>query len=233
MTKRGGARQKMNLDLTPEEFNKLSLRQANEILDRLAKRYNQRIKTFYKADPYHALKIYSVNGAEVGTSVFSRKKAKNVNEARERFKALYNYSQSKHASITTYRAYQREAVKQLAVNVGLISDKESDEMSESDMNNLSGFFDYIYTDLKIDKDEYNYKDLTDFFSTYKLTEKESADRLEKIKEAWRKFKTTGNTLDEELSNQREAMIKAGIIKKGDRRPISEIYRERMEKEKEE
>lgn len=230
---KGGYRKKMNLDLTPEEFKKLSLREANEIIDKLAKRYNQRIKTFYKTDPYQALKIYSANDAEVGTTVFSRKKAKNIHEARARFYKMYSFGTSKHASITTYRAYKREAVRQLAVNTGLISDKDSDAMSQADLDNLSGFFDYIYTDLKIDKDEYNYKDLTDFFSSYKLTEKESNDRLEQIKEAWRKFKTSDNTLDEELANQRDAMVKAGVIKKGDKRPISEIYREMMEKEKEE
>ena len=32
---KGGFRKKMNLDLTPEEFSSLSLREENEILDRL------------------------------------------------------------------------------------------------------------------------------------------------------------------------------------------------------
>lgn len=231
MAKRGGIRHKMNLDLTPEQFNELTLREANEILNRLAKRYNQRIKSFYKADPYHALKIYEINKVNVGSIVFSRKKARTINEARMRFTELYRFGTSKHASLTTFRKYQLEATKQLAVNVGLVSDKESTEMSDADKKLLSGFFDYIYTELKIDKEEYNYKELTDFFSTFKLTEKETNDRLEDIKEAWRNFKEKDNTLNTYLNTQREAMEKAGLISPSDDRPISEIYREMMEKEK--
>ena len=56
--RKGGFRKKMNLDLSPEDFSKLSLREANEIIDRLAKRYNQRVKEFYKFDQYASLKIY-------------------------------------------------------------------------------------------------------------------------------------------------------------------------------
>ena len=68
--RKGGFRKKMNLDLTPEDFSKLSLREANEIIDRLAKRYNQRVKEFYKFDPYASLKIYEYNKAEVGNLFF-------------------------------------------------------------------------------------------------------------------------------------------------------------------
>lgn len=99
LMRKGGFRKKMNLDLTPEDFSKLSLGEANEIIDRLAKRYNQRVKEFYKSDPYAALKIYEYNKVEVGKPVFSRRKAKTINEARSRYSQLQRFNQSKYSSI--------------------------------------------------------------------------------------------------------------------------------------
>lgn len=104
---KGGFRKKMNLDLTPEEFSSLSLREANEILDRLAKRYNQRVKDLYKANPYVALKVYEYNKAEVGKPVFSRRKAKTVNEARARYAVMQGFGSSRYSSITRYRERKR------------------------------------------------------------------------------------------------------------------------------
>lgn len=233
MAKRGGYRQKMNLDLTPEEFQKLSLKEANDIIDRLAKRYNQRIKDFYKKLPYEVQRIYAINEVEVGTTVFSRKKANTVNEARQRFSKLYNFGKSRYSSITHYKKVQDKAKVQLALNLGLIDDIDSDAMSKYDINMLSGFFDYVYHQMAMNKEEYNYRELGEFFSAYKLTEKERGDRLENLKEAWRKFQKSNQDIATEIANSRKRMREAGILKRGDNRPISEIYREMMEKEKEE
>lgn len=233
MAKRGGYRQKVNLDITPEQFNRLSLRDANEYINRLAKRYNQRIKTFYKTDPYHTLKIYEVNEIEVGKTVFSRKKAKNIQEARERFAKLYKFSQSKYSSITRFRQYRKDSMTQLAVNTGLITDKDSGTMGAKDKQLLEEFFDYIYQELKMDKAEYNYREIADFFSSYKLTESEKVERLEDIKEAWRRYTESNESLAMYMVNQRREMINKGLIKKGDNRPFSQIIREKWEKENKE
>lgn len=233
MAKRGGYRQKMNLDLTPEEFSKLSLREANDIIDRLAKRYNQRISVFYKKLPYEAQRIYAINEVEVGTTVFSRKKSKTINEARKRFSKLFAFGKSQYSSITHYKKVKEKEKVQLAVNLGLIDNIDSDAMSKDDINMLSGFFDYVYNQLSMNKEEYNYRELGEFFSTYKLTEKERGDRLENIKEAWRNFQKSNQDIATEIANSRKRMREAGILKRGDNRPISEIYREMMEKEKEE
>lgn len=223
---KGGFRKKVNLNLSPELFAKLSLRQQNEYLDRLAKRYNQRIKQFYKVDPYHALKIYEYNDVAVGKPVFTRKKAKTKEEAKERFAVMEKFANSRYSSITTYREKRKRAVEQLAENVGLSNNK----MSNADKESLAGFFDYIYAELKINKREYNYLELTDFYSAYKLTEQEQNDRLEDIKEAWRKFKESDITLAEWVADQKTALRKSGLIAKGDTRPLSQILRERWEQE---
>lgn len=230
---RGGVRHKVNLDYTIEDFNKLSIKAANEVLDRLAKRYNQRIKSFYKADPYNAQKIYEFQNVNVGNMVFPRKKAKNINEARERFAKMYKFSQSKYSSITTFKKARQKAMNQLAENVGLVGSNKDSTMSNKDKELLTGFFDYIYQDLKMDKAEYNYREIADFFSSYKLTEKEKAERLEDIKEAWRNYSKSNQTLAMYNVRQRQQMIKEGIIKKGDNRPFSMIIREEWEKENKE
>lgn len=226
---KGGFRKKVNLNLSPEQFAKLSLRQQNEYVDRLAKRYNQRIKQFYKADPHHALKIYEYNNVAVGKPVFSRKKAKTKEEAKERFAAMEKFAKSKYSSITTYREKRKKAVEQLAENLGLLNGN----MPNIDKESLAGFFDYIYSELKINKAEYNYKELADFYSTYKLTEQEQNDRLDDIIEAWRKFKESDTTLAEWTARQKIALRKSGLIAKGDTRPLSQILRERWEQEQRE
>lgn len=218
--RKGGFRKKMNLDLSPEDFAKLSLREANEIIDRLAKRYNQRVKEFYKFDPYASLKIYEYNKAEVGKPVFSRSKAKTVNEARARYAQLQGFGQSKYSSISAYKSALRKAVETLAENTGLAV------LDEKDKIELAGFFDYIYDSLKMNQSEYNYKELAEFFSVYKLTADEQKDRKKTVQDMWREFKSGDETMAEFLANQKLALKSSGALaKKDDNRTFSQIIRD--------
>lgn len=216
---KGGFRKKMNLDLTPEDFSKLSLREANDIIDRLAKRYNQRVKAFYKFDPYASLKIYEYNKAEVGKPVFSRRKAKTINEARSRYAQLQGFGQSKYSSITAYKTVKQKAIETLAENTGLAV------MDEKEKSELAGFFDYIYDTLKINSSEYNYKELAEFFSVYKLTSAEQEERKKTVQDMWREFKSGDETMAEFLANQKLALKSSGVLSKGDTRTFSQIIRE--------
>lgn len=216
---KGGFRKKMNLDLTPEEFSSLSLREANEIIDRLAKRYNQRVKDFYNFNPYVALKIYEFNKAEVGKPVFSRRKAKTVNEARVRYAIMQGFGSSRYSSITRYREKEKESFETLAKNVGLANiDEESKE-------ELAGFFNYIYDTLKMNKNEYNYKELAEFYAVYKLTLEEQEERKETIRDLWRRFKSSSDTLAIWTTKQKLALKESGTISKGDTRTFSQIIRD--------
>nr|DAG26441.1 MAG TPA: hypothetical protein [Caudoviricetes sp.] len=217
--RKGGFRKKMNLDLTPEEFSILSLREANEILDRLAKRYNQRVKDLYKRNPYVALKVYEYNKVEVGKPVFSRRKAKTVNEARERFAIMQKFSGSRYASITAYRKFESKAMHRLAENLQL------EMLSSSDKEELAGFFDYVYDKLKMNQSEYNYKELAEFFSVYKLTVDEKKDRTTNIQDLWRDFKSTSEPLSVWTAKQKLALKESGAIAKGDNRTFSQIIRD--------
>lgn len=217
--RKGGFRKKMNLDLTPEDFSKLSLREANEIIDRLAKRYNQRVKEFYKFNPYVSLKIYEYNKAEVGKPVFSRSKAKTINEARSRYAQLQDFGQSKYSSIRVYKSAQRKAVETLAENVGLVV------LDEKEKSELAGFFDYIYDTLKMNASEYNYKELAEFFSVYKLTADKQAERKKTVQDMWREFKSGDETMAEFLANQKLALKSSGVLPKGDSRTFSQIIRD--------
>lgn len=216
---KGGFRKKMNLDLTPEEFSSLSLREANEILERLAKRYNQRVKDLYRANPYAALKVYEYNKAEVGKPVFSRRKAKTVNEARERFAIMQKFSSSRYASITAYRKFESASMQRLAENLQL------EMLSSSDKEELAGFFDYVYDKLKMNQSEYNYKELAEFFSVYKLTVDEKKGRTINIQDLWREFKSTSEPLSVWTAKQKLALKESGAIPKGDSRTFSQIIRD--------
>lgn len=216
---KGGFRKKMNLDLTPEDFSKLSLREANEIIDRLAKRYNQRVKGFYKFNPYASLKIYEYNKVEVGKPVFSRSKAKTINEARSRYAQLQGFGQSKYSSISAYKSAQRKAVETLAKNTGLVV------LNEKEKSELAGFFDYIYDSLKMNQSEYNYKELAEFFSVYKLTADEQKERKKTVQDMWCEFKSGGETMAEFLANQKLALKSSGALAKGDSRTFSQIIRD--------
>lgn len=217
--RKGGFRKKMNLDLSPEDFSKLSLREANEIIDRLAKRYNQRVKEFYKFNPYASLKIYEYNKAEVGKPVFSRSKARNINEARSRYAQLQGFGQSKYSSISAYKSAQRKAVETLAENVGLTV------LDEKEKSELAGFFDYIYDTLKMNASEYNYKELAEFFSVYKLTTAEQEERKKTVQDMWLEFKSCDETMAEFLANQKLALKSSGALSKGDSRTFSQIIRD--------
>ena len=217
--RKGGFRKKMNLDLTPEDFSKLSLREANEIIDRLAKRYNQRVKEFYKFDPYASLKIYEYNKAEVGKPVFSRRKARSINEARSRYAQLQGFGQSKYSSITTFKSAQQKAVDTLAENLGLAV------FDEKEKTELAGFFDYMYDTLKMNASEYNYKELAEFFSVYKLTTAEQEERKKTVQDMWREFKSGDETMAEFLANQKLALKSSGTLAKGDSRTFSQIIRD--------
>lgn len=219
MTRKGGFRKKMNLDLTPEEFSKLSLREANEIIDRLAKRYNQRVKVLYKFNPYASLKIYEYNKAEVGKPVFSRSKARSINEARSRYAQLQGFGQSKYSSIRAYKSAQQKAIDTLAENVGLAV------LDEKEKTELTGFFDYIYDTLKMNASEYNYKELAEFFSVYKLTTAEQEERKKTVQDMWREFKSGDETMAEFLANQKLALKSSGTLAKGDSRTFSQIIRD--------
>lgn len=222
--RKGGFRKKMNLDLSPEDFSKLSLREANEIIDRLAKRYNQRIKEFYKFNPYASLKIYEYNKVEVGKPVFSRSKAKTINEARSRYAQLQSFGQSKYSSIRTYKSAQRKAVETLAENTGLAV------LNEKEKSELAGFFDYIYDTLKMNASEYNYKELAEFFSVYKLTSDERKERRKTIQDMWREFKSGSETMAVFLANQKMALKSSGLLAKGDTRTFSQIIRDSFKEE---
>lgn len=217
--RKGGFRKKMNLDLSPEDFSKLSLREANEIIDRLAKRYNQRVKEFYKFDPYASLKIYEYNKAEVGKPVFSRRKAKTINEARSRYAQLQGFSQSKYSSISAYKSAKQKAIETLAENTGLAV------LDEKEKRELAGFFDYIYDSLKMNQSEYNYKELAEFFSVYKLTAEEQKERKKTVQDMWREFKSSDETMAEFLANQKLALKSSGALAKGDSRTFSQIIRD--------
>nr|DAJ12404.1 MAG TPA: hypothetical protein [Bacteriophage sp.] len=217
--RKGGFRKKMNLDLSPEDFSKLSLREANEIIDRLAKRYNQRVKEFYKFNPYASLKIYEYNKAEVGKPVFSRSKSKTINEARSRYAQLQGFSQSKYSSISAYKSAQRKAVETLAKNTGL------EVLDEKEKAELAGFFDYIYDTLKMNASDYNYKELAEFFSVYKLTAEEQEERKKTVQDMWREFKSGDETMAEFLANQKLALKSSGALAKGDTRTFSQIIRD--------
>lgn len=216
---KGGFRKKMNLDLSPEDFSKLSLREANEIIDRLAKRYNQRVKNFYKFDPYASLKIYEYNKAEVGKPVFSRSKAKTVNEARARYAQLQGFGHSKYSSISAYKSAKQSAIENLAKNIGLAV------LDEEDKAELAGFFDYIYDTLKMNASEYNYLELAEFFSVYKLTSAEQEERKKTVQDMWREFKSGDETMAEFLANQKLALKSSGVLAKGDSRAFSQIIRD--------
>lgn len=217
--RKGGFRKKMNLDLTSEEFSKLSLREANEIIDRLAKRYNQRVKEFYKFNPYAALKIYEYNKAEVGKPVFSRSKAKTVNEARARYAQLQGFGQSKYSSISAYKSAKQSAIENLAKNTGLAV------LDEEEKAELAGFFDYIYDTLKMNASEYNYLELAEFFSVYKLTTTEQEERKKTVQDMWREFKSGDETMAVFLANQKLALKSSGVLAKGDSRTFSQIIRD--------
>lgn len=219
LMRKGGFRKKMNLDLYPEDFSKLSLREANEIIDRLAKRYNQRVKEFYKFNPYASLKIYEYNKAEVGKPVFSRSKARSINEARSRYAQLQGFGQSKYSSISAYKSAQRKAVEILAENTGLVV------MDEKEKAELAGFFDYIYDTLKMNASEYNYLELAEFFSLYKLTTAEQEERKKTVQDMWQEFKSGGKTMAEFLANQKLALKSSGVLAKGDSRTFSQIIRD--------
>lgn len=219
MARKGGFRKKMNLDLSPEDFSKLSLREANEIIDRLAKRYNQRVKEFYKFDSYASLKIFEYNKAEVGKPIFSRSKARSINEARSRYAQLQGFGQSKYSSISAYKSAQRKVVDTLAENVGLAV------LDEKEKTELAGFFDYIYDTLKINASEYNYKELAEFFSVYKLTSAEQEERKKTVQDMWREFKSGDETMAEFLANQKLALKSSGTLAKGDSRTFSQIIRD--------
>lgn len=215
----GGYRKKINLDIRPQEFVKLSLRQQNEYIIRLAKRYNQRIKDLVKRNPYDAMKLYEFHKADFGTTIFSRRKARTKEEAEMRFKELQGFASSRYGSAKQLKAFKQKAIKQLAENVGLSN------LDDESKKELAGFFDYIYSELKIDKSEYNYKELTDFYSLYKLSESERTERVENIKELWRRFKETDKTLAEWTVEQKMAMKEAGIINKNEKRSFSQIIRD--------
>lgn len=219
MARKGGFRKKMNLDLSPEDFSKLSLREANEIIDRLAKRYNQRVKSFYKFNPYATLKIYEYNKAEVGKPIFSRSKARSINEARSRYAQLQGFGQSKYSSIRAYKSAQRKAVETLAENVALAV------MDEKEKAELAGFFNYIYDTLKMNASEYNYLELAEFFSVYKLTTAEQEERKKTVQDMWQEFKSGDKTMAEFLANQKLALKSSGVLAKGDSRTFSQIIRD--------
>lgn len=219
MARKGGFRKKMNLNLTPEEFSKLSLREANDIIDRLAKRYNQRVKELYKFNPYVSLKIYEYNKAEVGKPVFSRSKARSINEARSRYAQLQGFGQSKYSSIRAYKSAQQKAIDTLAENVRLAV------LDEKEKTELAGFFDYIYDTLKMNASEYNYKELAEFFSVYKLTTAEQEERKKTVQDMWREFKSGDETMAEFLANQKLALKSSGTLAKGDSRTFSQIIRD--------
>lgn len=217
--RKGGFRKKMNLDLSPEDFSKLSLREANEIIDRLAKRYNQRVKEFYKFNPYASLKIYEYNKAEVGKPVFSRSKAKTVNEARARYAQLQGFGQSKYSTISAYKSAKQRSIENLAKNTGLAV------LDEEEKTELAGFFDYIYDTLKMNASEYNYLELAEFFSVYKLTTAEQEERKKTVQDMWREFKSGDDTMAEFLANQKLALKSSGVLPKGDSRTFSQIIRD--------
>lgn len=217
--RKGGFRKKMNLDLTPEDFSKLSLREVNEIIDRLAKRYNQRVKDFYKFNPYISLKIYEFNKVEVGKPVFSRKKAKTVNEARARYAQLQGFGESKYSSIRKYKVKHKQELETLAMNVGL------EALNENEKSELAGFFEYIYGTLNVNKSEYNYKELAEFFSLYKLTDKEQEERRKTVQDIWKEFKSTSEPLSVWTAKQKLALKESGTIAKGDSRTFSQIIRD--------
>lgn len=219
LMKKGGFRKKMNLDLSPEDFSKLSLREANEIIDRLAKRYNQRVKEFYKFNPYVSLKIYEYNKAEVGKPVFSRSKAKSVNEARARYAQLQGFGQSKYSSISAYKSTKQRAIENLAKNTGLAV------LDEEEKAELAGFFDYIYDTLKMNASEYNYLELAEFFSVYKLTTAEQEERKKTVQDMWREFKSGGEMMAVFLANQKLALKSSGALAKDDSRTFSQIIRD--------
>lgn len=219
LMRKGGFRKKMNLDLSPEDFSKLSLREANEIIDRLAKRYNQRVKEFYKFNPYASLKIYEYNKAEVGKPVFSRSKAKTVNEARARYAQLQGFGQSKYSSISAYKSAKQSAIENLAKNTGLAV------LDEEEKAELAGFFDYIYDTLKMNASEYNYLELGEFFSVYKLTTAEQEERKKTVQDMWREFKSGDETMAEFLANQKLALKSSGALAKSDSRTFSQIIRD--------
>lgn len=107
----------------------------------------------------------------------------------------------------------------MAENVGL------DTIDEESKEELAGFFNYIYDTLKMNKNEYNYKELAEFYSVYKLTAEEQEERKETVKDLWRRFKSSKESLAEWTANQKLALKESGTIPKGDTRTFSEIIRD--------
>lgn len=220
---------KTNLDISANSFSKMTLENMNMYLEKLAKRYNQRVKDFYKKDPYHALEIYRYNNVEVGKPVFSRRKATTKEEAKIRFQAMESFNKSKYSTYGKFKKYRYQSMITLAENVGFVS--KGQEMPKEDREILSGFFDYVYVELKMDKELYNYKELRDFYSVFKLSKKEKQQRLEDIKSMWDDFMNSKTDLMRWTMAQEERIRKEKEELKDDYRPVSEIIREQYHKSK--
>lgn len=208
----GGARYKMNLDLTEEEFASLSLRDMNEINIRIAKRMNESVKRWAKRDQSVSAKIKW----RYGESPFSYRKAKSRKEAIERHNKALDYQKRGYANAKTYRQVQDKKNEQLAENIGMgfLTDEEKEE--------LGAFFSVMYRELKIDSEIFNYRNVCDLFIDYKLAANEQQGMRDFIKDNWAEFKARTSSLKDKVNKVNQI---SKYREEGDNRPISEIYRE--------
>lgn len=175
----GGARYKMNLDLSEEEFEKLSLRDMNEINIRMAKRLNESVKRWNKKSEFVSATIRM----RYGEKPFSYKKAKSKNEAIRKYEKARNYIKKGFYDMRSYVAHQNKKNEQLAKNVDM------DFLSETDKDELANFFSIMYRKLNIDAEILNYRTVCNQFIDYKMTTGEYKNMEDYIKENWNTFQT--------------------------------------------
>lgn len=206
-----GYRQKMNLDLTEEEFEQLSLRDMNELNIRLAKRLNQSLSYWKKknADVAHTIEI------RYGKRPFSYAKSKRKEDAIRKQQRMRNYIKRGYSSVKAYKEVVEKQNEQLAKNTGLsfLRDAEKEE--------LGNFFSIMYRKLRIDETLFNYRQVCSMFIDYKLTANESEDMEKFIFDNWIEYNKNNDNFKEKVENISKL---SKYRKDGDKRAISEIYR---------
>lgn len=173
----GGARYKMNLDLTEEEFASLSLEDMNEINLRIAKRLNESVKRWEKTDK----DVANLIKMRYGEHPFTYKKATRKRDAINRHDKALNYIKKGFSSKKSYEAQKHKRDEQLAQNTDLTF------LTDADKAELGNFFSVMYDKLKLDAELYNYRSVCNQFIDYKMTAHEHESMMEYIRESWNNF----------------------------------------------
>lgn len=182
----------MNLDLTEEEFEKLSLADMNEINLRLAKRLNESVKRWNKMDK----SVASIIRTRYGESPFSYKKAERKRDAINKHNKALNYIKKGFSSRKAYEKKKAERDRILAENTDLAF------MSDADKSELGNFFSIMYDKLKLDAEIFNYRAVCNLFIDYRMTENEKKSMDEFIVDSWAEFEKNNDRYSSRMEHDK-------------------------------